>query len=98
VNITGVTPDSLDPSKQEHSVCREELEDQVVVILYYGSSFTFDTLTGGIIVLWKSVVITVKVEIGGVTVQIDLREVTDKRRLIGVFIDTQTFSVLTNSY
>jgi hypothetical protein len=43
--------------------------------------FTFDTLTGGIIALWKSVVITVKVEIGGAAAQIVLREVTDKRRL-----------------
>jgi hypothetical protein len=31
--------------------------------------------------LWKSVGITVKVQIGGTTVQIELREVTDKRRL-----------------
>jgi hypothetical protein len=38
-------------------------------------------LAGGIIALWKSVVITVKVEIGGATAQIELREVTDKRRL-----------------
>ncbi len=43
--------------------------------------FTFNTLTGGIIDLWKSVVITVKVEIGGVDDQIELRVVTDKRRL-----------------
>ncbi len=43
--------------------------------------FTFDALAGGIIALWKSVVITVKVEIGGAAVQIVLREVTDKRRL-----------------
>ena len=43
--------------------------------------FTFDALAGGIIALWKSVVITVKVEIGGAAAQIVLREVTDKRRL-----------------
>jgi hypothetical protein len=43
--------------------------------------FTFDALAGGIIALWKSVVITVKVEIGGADAQIELREVTDKRRL-----------------
>ena len=43
--------------------------------------FTFDALAGGIIALWKSVVITVKVEIGGAAAQIELREVTDKRRL-----------------
>jgi hypothetical protein len=40
--------------------------------------FTFDTLTGGIIALWKSVVITVKVEIGVATAQIEMREVADK--------------------
>ncbi len=39
--------------------------------------FTFDALTGGIIALWKSVVTTVKVEIGVTTVQIELREVTE---------------------
>ena len=43
--------------------------------------FTFDALAGGIIALWKSVVITVKVEIGGAAAQIVLREVADKRRL-----------------
>jgi hypothetical protein len=43
--------------------------------------FTFDALAGGIIDLWKSVVITVKVEIGGTATQIELREVADKRRL-----------------
>ena len=43
--------------------------------------FTFDALAGGIIALWKSVVITVKVEIGGTAAQIELREVSDKRRL-----------------
>jgi hypothetical protein len=43
--------------------------------------FTFDALAGGIIALWKSVVITVKVEIGGAAAQIELREVADKRRL-----------------
>jgi hypothetical protein len=43
--------------------------------------FTFDSLAGGIIALWKSVVITVKVEIGGTTAQIEMREVEDKRRL-----------------
>jgi hypothetical protein len=43
--------------------------------------FTFDALAGGIIDLWKSVVITVKVEIGGAAAQIELREVADKRRL-----------------
>ena len=43
--------------------------------------FTFDALAGGIIALWKSVVITVKVEIGGAAAQIVLREVVDKRRL-----------------
>jgi hypothetical protein len=48
--------------------------------------FTFDTLAGGIIALWKSVVITVKVEIGGAAVQIEVREVTDKRRLYLVTI------------
>jgi hypothetical protein len=48
--------------------------------------FTFDVLTGGIIDLWKSVVITVKVEIGGAVAQIELREVTDKRRLYLVTI------------
>ena len=42
--------------------------------------FTFDALAGGIIALWKSVVITVKVEIGGAAAQIVLREVADKRR------------------
>ncbi len=48
--------------------------------------FTFDALAGGIIALWKSVVITVKVEIGGAGAQIVLREVTDKRRLYLVAI------------
>jgi hypothetical protein len=48
--------------------------------------FTFDSLTGGIIDLWKSVVITMKVEIGGAAAQIELREVTDKRRLYLVVI------------
>ena len=48
--------------------------------------FTFDALAGCIIVLWKSVVITVKVEIGGATAQIVLREVADKRRLYLVAI------------
>ena len=43
--------------------------------------FTFDALAGGIIALWKSVVIMVKVEIGGTAIQIELREVEDKRRL-----------------
>ncbi len=43
--------------------------------------FTFDALAGGIIALWKSVVITVKVEIGGAVVQIVMREVADKIRL-----------------
>jgi hypothetical protein len=43
--------------------------------------FTFDALAGGIIALWKNVVITVKVEIGGAAAQIVLREVADKRRL-----------------
>jgi hypothetical protein len=43
--------------------------------------FTFDALAGGIIALWKGVVITVKVEIGGAPAQIELREVADKRRL-----------------
>jgi hypothetical protein len=35
----------------------------------------------GIIALWKSVVITGKVEIGGAAAQMDLRGVTDKRML-----------------
>ena len=35
----------------------------------------------GGITLWKSVLITVKVEIGGTTAQIELRGVEDKRRL-----------------
>ena len=48
--------------------------------------FTFDALAGGIIALWKSVVITVKVEIGGAFAQIVLREVEDKRRLYLVAI------------
>ncbi len=48
--------------------------------------FTFDALTAGIIVLRKSVVITVKVEIGGAAAQIELREVADKRRLYLVTI------------
>jgi hypothetical protein len=43
-------------------------------------------LAGGIIALWKSVVITVKVEIGGAAAQIVLREVADKRRLYLVAI------------
>jgi hypothetical protein len=43
--------------------------------------FAFDALAGGIIALWKSVVITVKVEIGDAAAQIELREVADKRRL-----------------
>jgi hypothetical protein len=43
--------------------------------------FTFDALADGIIALWKSVVIMVKVEIGGTAIQIELREVEDKRRL-----------------
>ena len=50
--------------------------------------FTFDALTGGIIALWKSVVITVKVEIGGAAAQIVLREVTDKSaRVLRCFPD-----------
>jgi hypothetical protein len=48
--------------------------------------FTFDALAGGIIALWKSVVITVKVEIGGAAAKIVLREVVDKRRLYLVVI------------
>ena len=48
--------------------------------------FTFDALAGGIIALWKSVVITVKVEIGGAAAQIVLREVADQRRLYLVAI------------
>ena len=40
-----------------------------------------DARAGGGIVLRKSVLITVKVEIGGAAAQIELREVTDKRRL-----------------
>ncbi len=36
---------------------------------------------GGVITLWKSVLITVKVEIGGTTAQIELRGVEDKNRL-----------------
>ena len=48
--------------------------------------FTFDALAGGIIALWKSVVITVKVEIGDAAAQIVLREVADKRRLYLVAI------------
>jgi hypothetical protein len=36
---------------------------------------------GGIIALWKSVVITGKVEIGGAAAQMELREVADKRML-----------------
>jgi hypothetical protein len=36
---------------------------------------------GGIIVLWKIVLITGKVEIGGAAVQMELRGVTDKRML-----------------
>jgi hypothetical protein len=48
--------------------------------------FTFDALAGGIIALWKSVVITVKVEIGVAATQIELREVADKRRLYLVAI------------
>jgi hypothetical protein len=43
--------------------------------------FTFDDFTGGIISLLKSVVITVKIEIGGTAAQIELRELADKRRL-----------------
>jgi hypothetical protein len=43
--------------------------------------FTFDDLTGVIIDLWKSVVITVKVEIGRSSTQIEVRKVEDKRRL-----------------
>jgi hypothetical protein len=42
--------------------------------------FTFDALAGGIIALWKSVVITVKVEIGGAAAQIVLREVAGGRQ------------------
>jgi hypothetical protein len=42
---------------------------------------TFDALAAGVTALWKSVVITVKVEIGGAAAQIELREVADKRRL-----------------
>jgi hypothetical protein len=48
--------------------------------------FTFDALAGGIIALWKSLVITVKVEIGVAATQIELREVVDKRRLYSVAI------------
>ena len=43
--------------------------------------FTFDALAGGIIALWKSVVITGKVEIGGAAAQMELRGVADKRML-----------------
>ena len=41
----------------------------------------FHALTGGIIALWKGVLITVKVQIGGAVAQIELREVADKRML-----------------
>ena len=40
-----------------------------------------DARAGGGIALRKSVLITVKVEIGGAAAQIELREVADKRRL-----------------
>jgi hypothetical protein len=45
------------------------------------SSFLVHARAGGAIALWKSVVITVKVQIGGAAAQIELREVADKRRL-----------------
>jgi hypothetical protein len=41
----------------------------------------FHALAGDIIALWKSVVITVKVQIGGAVAQIELRGVADKRML-----------------
>jgi hypothetical protein len=41
----------------------------------------FHARAGGTIALWKSVGITVKVQIGGAAAQIELREVADKRRL-----------------
>ena len=40
-----------------------------------------NTFPGGIIALWKSVLITVKVEIGDTAAQIEWRGVTDKRML-----------------
>ena len=45
------------------------------------SSFYVNTFAGGIIALWKSVLITVKEEIGGASAQIELRGVADKRML-----------------
>ena len=45
------------------------------------SSFHVNIFAGGIISLWKSVLITVKVEIGDSAVQIKMRGVTDKRIL-----------------
>ncbi len=43
--------------------------------------FSFDALVGGGIALWKSVVITGKVEIGGAAAQMEVRGVVDKRML-----------------
>ena len=45
------------------------------------SSFLVHAFAGGIIALWKSVGITVKVEIGGAAAQLHLRGVADKRML-----------------
>ena len=59
--------------------------------------FTFDALAGGIIALWKSVVITVKVEIGGAAAQIVLREVADKRRLYREFLHYSSYTVVSST-
>jgi hypothetical protein len=45
------------------------------------SSFHVNAFAGGVIALWKSVVITGKVEIGGAAAQMELRGVADKRML-----------------
>ena len=45
------------------------------------SSFHVHAFAGVVIALWKSVLITVKVEIRGASAQIGLRGVADRRRL-----------------
>jgi hypothetical protein len=50
-------------------------------LLKVNELFSRHAFAGGIMALWKSVLITVKVEIGGAAAQIELRGVTDKRML-----------------
>jgi hypothetical protein len=52
-----------------------------VVLVAFPCFSRFHALACGMIALWKSVVITVKVQIGGAAAQIELREVVDKRML-----------------